>query len=352
MSASIGLCQRLCLLLLLFSAPAIAAERVAGETYLGRNQYIEYVAGNLPFILSVPHGGREKPEEIPNRASGTFAYDRGTQEIAREIITEFHAKTGGWPHVVICRLQRTKLDCNREVVEAAAGNPHAEQAWREYQGFLDEAHQTVIAQHGRGLFIDLHGHGHKEQRLEFGYLHSAEELQASDAELDDPRWAAASSLRGIAALNRRPYSQLLRGSLSFGTLMAEHGFPSTPSAAIPKPTTPFFRGGYNTGRHARDAVPLAGFQIETNFTGVRDKPANHQRFAKALYASLVVYLEANVGVALVPAKVKTAPVPAPVPVAPSEEVMPISLQSMPIAVSSCRQMAPSDCRRRLLFRCR
>jgi hypothetical protein len=251
-------------------------------------------------ILSAPHGGSEKPTEIPDRETGTFAFDRGTQEIARQAAAEFHERTGGWPHVVICRLRRTKLDCNREIVEAAAGNPLAEQAWREYQGFLDEAQRAVIEQHGRGLFIDLHGHGHKEQRLELGYLHSRDELQKSDAELSDPRIAAESSLRAIAALNRRPYAELLRGPLSFGDLMEKGGFPATPSPRAPHPTLPYFRGGYNTRRHGHDAAPLAGLQIETNYKGVRDTPANHRRFAKALYESVDVFLEAQVGVPLKP----------------------------------------------------
>lgn len=297
---------------LLLVSQAAADEYVPGKTYFGRNDYIEYVAGNLPLVLSAPHGGREKPEEIPNRTAGTFAFDRGTQEIAREVIAEFHARTGGWPHVIICRLQRTKLDCNREIVEAAAGNPHAEQAWNEYQGFIEAARKTVVAlQHGRGLYIDLHGHGHKEQRLELGYLHTQAELQGDDAALNDPRFGAAGSLRAIAALNRLPYAQVVRGPLSFGTLMEKHGIPATPSEATPKPPLPYFRGGYNTNRHGHGGVPLAGLQIETNFTGVRDKPENHVRFAQALYKTVDVYLEAHLGVRLKAAEPVKMPVPAP-----------------------------------------
>ena len=315
---SLARCTVLFLPILLLSASQVVAQdRTPGETYFGRNQYVEYLAGNLPVILSAPHGGREKPDEIPNRTSGTFAYDRGTQEAARQIAAEFHSRTGGWPHVVICRLQRTKVDCNREIVEAAAGNLHAEQAWREYQGFLDEAREKVVRQQGRGLFIDLHGHGHAEQRLELGYLHTQAELQATDEELDDPRFAAASSLRAIAALNRVPYSQLVRGELSFGALMEKYGFPSTPSPSVPKPKLPYFRGGHNTRRHGHEAVPVAGLQIETYSKGVRDTPESRERFAKALYETVAVYLDAHLGVLLRPAqKAPMVQATASAPVAP------------------------------------
>ena len=290
-----------CLALVLVSV-AKSEEFVPGESYFGRNQYVEYVAGNLPVVLSAPHGGRIKASEIPDRAAGTFAFDRNTQEAARAIAAEFQARTGGWPHVVICRLHRTKLDCNRDIPEAAAGNPYAEQAWHEYQGYLERARQTVAQQHGRGLFIDLHGHGHKPQRLELGYLHTQLELQKPDATFDDPRVGAEGSLRAIAALNRLPYSQLLRGPLSFGALMEKHGFPCTPSPTTPHPPLPYFKGGYNTQRHGRDAVPLAGLQIETNYAGVRDTAVNRERFAKAIVASVEQYIETHLGVLVKPFK--------------------------------------------------
>src|SRR4051794_11480332 len=163
--ASVALC------LTLFFATMVAQgadDYQPGQSYFGRNRYIEYLAGDLPVILSAPHGGRERPEELPDREQGTYAFDTNTQELARAVADELHARTGHWPHVILCRLHRRKVDCNREIVEAAAGDPLAEQAWREFQGFIDAARATVVGQHGRGLYIDLHGHGHPQQRLELG----------------------------------------------------------------------------------------------------------------------------------------------------------------------------------------
>jgi hypothetical protein len=61
---------------------------------------------------------------------------------------------------------------------------------------------------------------------------------------------------------------------------------------------PFFRGGYNTARHGRDAAPLAGFQIESNSRGVRDTPENRKKFATAMADVLAEYLPTQVGVPL------------------------------------------------------
>ncbi|MGB8168224.1 MAG: hypothetical protein WCF18_12075, partial [Chthoniobacteraceae bacterium] len=47
-----------------------AAEFTPGKSYFGQDNYIEYIAGDLPLIISSPHGGREKPDEFPDRAKG------------------------------------------------------------------------------------------------------------------------------------------------------------------------------------------------------------------------------------------------------------------------------------------
>ena len=63
--------------------PPVIDEYVPGQTYFGRNQYIEYIAGDLPVIVSAPHGGGEEPDEIPLRTYGTLVRDLGTQETIR-----------------------------------------------------------------------------------------------------------------------------------------------------------------------------------------------------------------------------------------------------------------------------
>jgi hypothetical protein len=282
---------------------------VPGQSYFGTGEYIEYIAGDLPFILSAPHGGRLKPENIPDRKEGTFAFDVGTQELARAVAKEIHEQTGHWPHIIVCRISRRKIDCNREIVEACAGNRDAEAIWHDWHRFIGGAREQVIRDFGRGLYIDLHGHGHKVAQLEMGYLHTAQDYDLSDEELSQPQHIAKSSLRAMAALNRRPYAELVRGDFALGTLLMERGFPATPSKQRPDPVAPYFTGGYNTVRYGRDGAPLAGLQIETNSRGVRDNDASRAKFAKALTESLKIYLPAQLGIDLAPEPVAAASAP-------------------------------------------
>ena len=41
----------------LLAAPAMAQTFVPGTPVFGANDYIEYIPGNLPIIVSAPHGG-------------------------------------------------------------------------------------------------------------------------------------------------------------------------------------------------------------------------------------------------------------------------------------------------------
>src|SRR5262245_1097109 len=42
-----------------------------GQSYFGRNNYIEYIAGDSPVILSATHGGDLTPAQIPDRTDAT-----------------------------------------------------------------------------------------------------------------------------------------------------------------------------------------------------------------------------------------------------------------------------------------
>lgn len=47
--------------------PAPVSAFVPGQSYFGRNDYVEYIPGELPVVLSAPHGGSLEPEEIAPR---------------------------------------------------------------------------------------------------------------------------------------------------------------------------------------------------------------------------------------------------------------------------------------------
>ena len=268
----------------------------AGSRYFGRNNYIEYRAGNLPIIISAPHGGRLEPTAIPDRncATCTTVMDGNTMELAYQIDTAIQQVFGCFPHIVVNQLHRIKLDANREIVEAALGNTDAETAWGEWHNFIQNAKNQAKNAFGRGLLIDLHGHGHTIQRLEIGYLPNETDLRLSDSVLSTPQYSRLLSIKNLVLnnLNRFTAAQLLRGEFALGTLLGAKNFPSVPSQQDPAPLVGelYFNGGYNTFRHgSRDSSTIDALQIECNFTGVRNTYENRRRFATELATALKTY---------------------------------------------------------------
>ncbi|HNM26180.1 MAG TPA: hypothetical protein PKL15_12155 [Saprospiraceae bacterium] len=291
----------LCAILLMpcwLSGKLTAQSFSPGQTYFGANSYVEYRAGNLPIIISAPHGGDKTPAAIPDRAcpDAVTLNDANTQALSRQLDTAIQMRFGCYPHLIINRLARRKLDANHDLPEAACGNPLAEQAWYDYHEFIDSAKNAVVATYGRGIFIDLHGHAHTIQRLELGYLLSGAELRKPDDSLNLPAYVQESSIRRLAENNLHQYkhAQLLRDSFALGTLLQAAGYPSVPSAADPAPLAgePYFNGGYNTYRHgSSQGGAIEAVQIECYYAGVRDTWANRRQFADTLALAVQVFLE-------------------------------------------------------------
>src|SRR5262245_15954989 len=281
-----------------------------GQSYFGRNNYIEYIAGNSPLILSAAHGGNLTPAEIPDRtdaacgATAVTTADLYTRELVIAMQQAIHTQFDTFPHVVISHLHRKKLDANRPINEASCGNRDAAIAWLEFHAFTDAVKRAVVNGPGKGWYMDMHGHGHTIQRLELGYLLSGAELRQPDTTLDaGTTFEEESSINTISKDDaKETFSALLRGPNSLGALYAANNFPSVPSANDPFPQSGdlYFNGGFSTERHACGAAAgplggqpggnICGVQIETNLTGVRDTAANRARFAEATARILETYL--------------------------------------------------------------
>lgn len=270
-----------------------------GVKCVGTNSYVDYTPGNLPIVISVPHGGALAPTTIADRTgSVTTVTDTNTIELAQAIVAAFQSRTGKTPHLIVCELKRTKLDANREVVEAAQGNASAVTAWNEYHAFVEQATRAAIAQSGTGFYIDLHGHGHDIQRLELGYLLTASQLALTDAQLDAGNFVSTSSLIRAMPRTSAKFSEVLRGASSLGGLLglSSPSVPSVPSPLAAAPgSDPYFDGGYSTDRHT---ATLPGLQIESNFTGVRDNATSRAAFSGVLVEAIRTFVSRHLGVSL------------------------------------------------------
>lgn len=285
--------------LLLVTGFVCAQTYLPGQVYFGANSYIEYLAGDSPLIISVPHGGDLEPTDIPDRDCEGCSYlrDSYTQELAREIRDFSIQRTGCYPHVIINRLHRKKLDMNRELLEATDSMASLEVYWKNYQDFITAAKDSVVKVFGKGLFIDLHGHGHTKQRIEYGYLLYGSQLRESDSVMNTPARVRVSSIRNLAASNLGdlPHADLIRGGLALGTLFADRGFPGVPSRQDPFPLAddPYFNGGYNTLQHGSSpGGTIDAVQMEL-YSAIRFNTNQRRAFADSFVRVTRSYLEAH-----------------------------------------------------------
>ena len=264
-----------------------------GQTYQGRNGYTTYYPGNIPLILSIPHGGDITPSEISNRTYGVTVTDSNTVELGIAIRNYFYANYNIRPYVVINNLKRTKLDANRDRVEAAQGNIYAERAFDEFHFYIENAREDIISKFGTGVLFDIHGHGinpdgFNDLRTWIGYLLTSDELDNSNDYIDQNISINDVSIYSLLNSSGQSLSDLLSGPSSLGALFEENNYSALPSPESRSPEgMRYFSGGYNTFRYGTNRnFNFSSIQLEFPFQGLRDTPQSRNLFA-ATFVELV-----------------------------------------------------------------
>ncbi|MDX1601095.1 MAG: hypothetical protein R3191_06235 [Anaerolineales bacterium] len=251
---------------------------------------VETEVGNLPLILSAPHGGESQPDAIPDRTGAVVVNDWGSQDLARALAAEVEVLTGRRPHLIVNHLHRSKLDPNRSLDHGAQGDPRAERARSDYHASIREGARAVVDECGWGLYVDLHSFGEWGRGVEIGYGLTADQLHEDDQDLSKRRFVYTSNLRNAALYTGRSLVDLIRGSASLGGLLEAQGYWAVPSPEHPEPASGYFDGGYSVYRHGpRRGGGVDAVQIEVPYNLLR--PEARERFAGALAITLVDFLE-------------------------------------------------------------
>jgi hypothetical protein len=268
------------------------------EGVRGYMNYTEYIPGTAPCIFLTGHDGQLEPSYILKRDHGCYIdgacvwnktcgnpseqhcravtkNDENTQDMARRALDHFEAHIGERCHLVVSRLAREKLDPNREIDQAAMGDPDAIQAYNDFHAYATMARQAIESSTcGAGVVIDFHGHSHPEGRIELGYKLSAGQLNYTDVDLD--ALIDSTSIKNLVSVSGASLSTLVHGSVlesnpsmgslfMVGTSYNASGYIAVPSEEVPYPpeNEDYFQGGYNIEVHgSEDGGTVDGIQIE------------------------------------------------------------------------------------------
>lgn len=149
----------LCALLPGFYFLLSAKENV--ETSTLKKPLITVGKGDLPIILSAPHGGKlPVPGVEPRKGEGIRLFrnkaDQWTDDLTSKIADEIEKNTGKRPYVVIANFHCKFIDANRPPLLAYESDA-AKPIYDSYHDALAKARREVTARWGSGLIIDVHG---------------------------------------------------------------------------------------------------------------------------------------------------------------------------------------------------
>ena len=131
------------------------------------SRFVRTQTGELPIILSAPHGGKldvpdvdvRKGEGLKTGGSGfVVSRDTGTEELAQQVATAIEKRFGKKPYFVIARSHRKYLDPNRPP-EIAYEDADAKPVYDAYHSALTDSCRDVQKKFRKGLLLDIHGQG-------------------------------------------------------------------------------------------------------------------------------------------------------------------------------------------------
>lgn len=145
------------LLLLLLGFLAVAAGRAQP---MPAKDHVFYQRGDIPLLITAPHGGTNGLPGVAGRTNGTVLADDGTYELALLLNAELTRRLDGRrPYVVAAQFHRRYLDVNRPLTNAFE-TPAARPFYERYHGHIRASVAEIRAMPGgEGLLVDLHGQG-------------------------------------------------------------------------------------------------------------------------------------------------------------------------------------------------
>jgi len=114
-------------------------------------------SGNLPIVLTAPHGGQDIVPGVSRRSHGVTLLDANTIELAETLSKRLRASLGGDVYLVAARFSRKYIDANRpeaKAFESVDAGPVYRAYHNRISSFISEVRQKFP---NGALLLDIHG---------------------------------------------------------------------------------------------------------------------------------------------------------------------------------------------------
>lgn len=149
-------------------AGLLAQEKSPNTPSTSVEQLITLQTGDIPIILSAPHGGTRRIEGVTVRKGDAVKQfvtvtDTNSHRLTAALAKSLEKKWGK-PYVVIAQFSRQYLDANRPASDAYESDK-AKPLYDAYHAALKEATTKTRERWGRGLLLDIHGQAAKKDTI-------------------------------------------------------------------------------------------------------------------------------------------------------------------------------------------
>ncbi|HPA17868.1 MAG TPA: hypothetical protein PLU30_08970 [Verrucomicrobiae bacterium] len=200
--------------------------------------------GDLPIILSAPHGGKQSIPGVPERTvggAGKFVKlrDDNTDTLAFRLADAIGRRMAARPYLVVASFHRKFIDANRPpagAYESEAAQPH----YDAYHGALRDACRAVRERWGFGVLIDIHGQGIDNGAIFRGTINGK-------------------TARGLL---KRFGRAAISGPDSILGQLESRGYRILPPCTDPDARETQLIGGYTISTHAAEGSGIDGIQLE------------------------------------------------------------------------------------------
>jgi N-formylglutamate amidohydrolase len=127
-------------------------------------EFVEFEVGNIPLIVSTPHGGALECTSISKRQEGVLGIDKGTIDFSKDLIDQISQKFKNelreYKNVsyIFSKIRRSKIDLNRAEKKAYNQTSFlAREIYNLYHSKIKDWISNNIKMFSRSLLIDIHG---------------------------------------------------------------------------------------------------------------------------------------------------------------------------------------------------